>query len=86
MLIGVMRLKWLAKPGDRKITNGNLNPEGRKDWKMLEEKTKAEELDELHRDLVGTSGMLTDFDKIIGILVALSEKLDDLDGHSHTIN
>ena len=56
----------------------------------VDKKNMKATLDELHNFIVGNSNgeekTLTDLEKIIGILEVFSDKLDELDGHSHTIN
>jgi len=50
------------------------------------EVTIIDQLNDLHHDLVGETIDKTDLDKIIGILLVLAEKVEELNGHSHTIS
>jgi hypothetical protein len=54
---------------------------------MTEDKNIIDKLNEIHQDLVGETmeSGLTDLDKIIGILGVLTDKVEELDGHSHSL-
>ena len=49
-------------------------------------KSLIDQLNDIHQDLVGETINRTDLDKVIAILVVLSEKIENLDNHTHSIS